>query len=469
MAKIWSLAFALLVGAGVWAAPAVAQSNDVGDDVGKIERMGGSHSASTTLGGDGLSYTSEGFSMRVHNQVQFRLTHQQEVANGEDGTNGRNFTNFRIPRAKTTFAGHIYDRNWQYEVRLGWTNGGNDIVEVARFRYAMMQHFNLNAGQDKVAFGWEYPTDSSVQTFVERGAVSQIFNQGYGKGVWFDGMIGDDVPLLLYTFGIYNGVLAGDNDFRNMDRSIRAESYADGSVDNSMMVNLRLETHPMGAVERRMNDNRGTDESDKMLIALGLSLNYFQTGAATDLRPASTTGTGKSRTRADTVMVGLDAHFRYMGLSVDLELFYRQTDFRNRGSLEGVTAGGSRSYIGDLTDAGMALEVAYFVIPSDVSLGLRVGLYDADKFWGFGGNPDSQSSGIRPETVEVGVAANYYLQGDRLKLTADISHVAQRLAEPVPGAGGLLGVYNDPPAPSGGNSSDYNNLWIIRLQLQWLF
>jgi hypothetical protein len=465
MAKIWSLAFALLVGAGVWAAPVMAQSNDVGDDVGKIERMGGSHAANTTLGGSGLSYTSEGFSMDVSNRVQFRLTHQQEVANGEDGTNGRNFTNFRVPRAKTTFSGHIYDRNWEYELRLGWTNGGTDIVEVARFRYAMMQYFNLNAGQDKVEFGWEYPTSSAVQNFVERSAVTQIFNQDYGKGVWIDGWAGDDVPMLKYSFGIYNGVLRSPNDFRNADRSIRPETYADGSVDNSMMANLRLETHPMGEVERRMNDNRGTDESDKMLIALGLSVNYFQTGTTTGLRPASTTATGKSRTRADTIAVGLDAHFRYMGLSVDLELFYRQTDFRNRGSLEGVTAGGSKSYIGDVTDTGLALEIAYFVIPQDVALALRVGAFDADKFWGFGS--DSQTFGVRPETVEVGVAATYYLQGDNLKLTADISHVAQRLAVPADGA--LLGVYNDPPAPSGGSSSDYNNLWIIRLQLQWVF
>ena len=43
----------------------------------------------------------------------------------------------------------------------------------------------------------------------------------------------------------------------------------------------------------------------------------------------------------------------------------------------------------------------------------------------------------------------------------------------VPAQGSLLGVYNSPPARGAfggsGENADYNDLWIARLQLQWIF
>jgi hypothetical protein len=88
MAKLWSLALALMIGAGLWAAPAMAQSSDV-DDVGKIERGGAEEPATTTLGEKGLVFSNAAFEVRMTTRVQFRLTYQNEVANGNNGTNGR--------------------------------------------------------------------------------------------------------------------------------------------------------------------------------------------------------------------------------------------------------------------------------------------------------------------------------------------------------------------------------------------
>jgi hypothetical protein len=470
MAKIWSLAFALLVGAGVWAAPAMAQSNDVGDDVGKIERMGGGGAAETSLSGSGLSYESSGFSMRVQTEAQFRFTHQQEVANGEDGTNGRNFNNFRFPMVRTSFTGHIYNEDFQYNLRLQWARGGAEIVEVATFRWAIMQYINLSAGQDKVDFSWEYNVSRTAMSFTERSVASQIFDQSYGKGIWIDGMVGDDVPFLMYTFGIYNGVLRGDTDFRNYDRMINAESFNDGVVDGDLMINLRLESHFLGAVDRRMNDNRSEDANDKMLLAVGMSLNYMQAGFSAGMRDDNGGGapaSGRNRTRADTWALTLDAHWRWMGLSVDLEMYYRHTDFRNLGSNTVNPGRPSQSGISNLTDYGVSLEVGYFIIPQDLNVALRFAIVTPDKTW-FAGTGGSKEHGVWSETTEIGVAVNYYIHGDHLRLTMDINHVAQRMPSPYPGEG-VNGIYNDVPGRGASSSSDFNNLWIIRLQLQWMF
>jgi hypothetical protein len=68
MAKLWSLALALLVGVGVWAGPALAEPV-----------------TESKLGESGLQFNSDNFSLSMKSRVQFRMTYQNEVANGENG------------------------------------------------------------------------------------------------------------------------------------------------------------------------------------------------------------------------------------------------------------------------------------------------------------------------------------------------------------------------------------------------
>jgi hypothetical protein len=463
---------ALVFSAGLMAVPAMAQHNDA-DDIGSITRTGGG--AETRLSNRGLQVNTPEFSMRMTTRVQFRFTHQQEVANGEDGTNGRNFNNFRVRRAKTQFTGHIFDEQFTYELTLNWLAGGDGIVETARFRWSIMQYFNVNAGQHKMPQNWEEITSSGNQQFVDRGVVNWAFTQAFGKGVWVDGRIGDDVPWLKYNFGIYNGRLRADNDFRNSDQARIGDSFSDGRVDTDMQINLRLETHPFGNLGYSMNDMRSEDAHDQMLLAIGLGVNYFISGFDDeDLRPddsgAGNTASGRSRTYQDTWLATLDANFRWMGISAYAAFFYRHTEFHNRGSNSANPGRPSKSGISNLTDMGIALEVAYFIIPQTFNVGIRFNHLAPDKFWGNGS--DRNERGIMPEINEVGVSANYYLHGNNLKLTMDILHVAQRTAIAYNG-GTLRGPYNSVPSQGAFNpnqtGSDYNNLWIVRMQLQWIF
>ena len=472
MAKLWSLALALLISAGVWAAPAMAGPNDAAD-IGDIDRGGGQMDVtSSTLGESGLKFISDGFELRMSTRVQFRLTAQNEVGNGENGTNGRDFINFRVVRARTSFAGHIFEKEFRYGVQLEWA--GSPLLRQAKFIWEVRQELNLSVGQDKLPWNFEEMVSSASQNFADRSHVNQVFNQNYAKGIWINGKFGEDTPFLKYWFGIYNGVLRANNDFRNADAAQQADSFS-GLVDSEMMINLRLETHPMGDMPSKMYDDRGTDAHDKFLLMVGLGVNWLLSGFEdAGLRPdtaGTPTASGRSRTSQDTLAITLDGHIRFMGLSVDIAFFMRHTEFHNRGANDFTPTDPARNGIANLTDSGITLEVGYFIIPQEFNVGVRANYTNADEFWSGGG--DNKDLGIRPDVMEVGVVANYFIHGDNLKLTLDITYVDQQLVYSG-SSGGLIGVYNDVPGRSGtaganAENADHNGLWILRIQIQWIF
>jgi hypothetical protein len=431
--------------------------------------------ASTALSQRGLEVRSQDFGMRMSSWVSFRFTHQQEVANGQDGTNGRNFNNFRVRNAKTTFRGHIYDRNFQYRVTFNWVAGGNDLVERVYFRYSLMPAFNIAAGQTKPEWNWEYNIGAGYQMFTDRGYANSKYNQNYAKGVWADGRIGDDAPLLKYHFGVYNGVLRADDDFRNRDRAITADSFRDGRVDTSPMLNLRLETHPLGEVSRTMYDLRSAEEFNQPLVAAGFGVNYLSGGFNNEHLREDTSGrevpaSGRSRTRHETWSVTADLNARWQGLSLHVAVYWRHTEFKNRGSNDADPSDPSRSGIRNMSDVATVVEANYAIIPGELVAGVRWNHLDADEFWGNGSQ--SQERAVWPDVHEVGVAVSWFIRGEALRVTADVTHVSQQLAFAYDGSDSLRGAYNSPPtrgAFGGSGGSDYNNLWIARVQLQWMF
>src|SRR5690606_26042476 len=120
---------------------------------------------------------------RMTTRVQFRLTYQNEVAHGNDGQNGRDFVNFRIRRAKTSFSGHIFEKEFKYKATFSWAGGAN-IIEEALFTWAPEKFINISAGQGKLPWNWEEMVSSGSQQFVDRGYVNEVFNQDFAKGIW---------------------------------------------------------------------------------------------------------------------------------------------------------------------------------------------------------------------------------------------------------------------------------------------
>lgn len=478
MSKFFGLALLLICGIGLLAAPAMAQNSE---GIGSIKRGGAEGAADTTLGKKGLQFETDGFKLKVSTRVQFRLTYQNEVANGNSGTNGRDFINFRIRRAKTTFGGHIFQKEFTYKLTIAWTAGSNDHIENAWFRWAILQYINVSAGQAKTPFNWEELSSSGKMQFVDRSYVNEVWNQDFAKGITIDGRVGDDTPWLKYWVGIYNGNLKDEDDFRNDDNETTSESFNDGIVDGEMMLGLRLETHPLGEVKRGMNDSRGEDEYDKVLFAIGLAVNWLSAGfdaGAAGIRGDTvigSTASGRFRTHQDTWAITLDGHFRWHGLSLDAAFYWRHTEFHNRGANRFSPSG--QAGVGNLNDVAFTVEVAYFILPKQFNVGIRFNMHNAEDFWqGGSGTGTPRAFGLRPDVTEIGLSVNYYVHGENLKLTFDILMVSQQLALEAGGSGGLDGVYNSVPergefggGGAGSDNADYNDLWIVRLQLQWIF
>lgn len=471
----------------------IAQLRAEVNALGNVARGGeGSDPAlKTTLKKNVFSWTTEdgkyAFTMNVRTQV--RLTYNDERGQDVEGpndpnnvagasTNGRDFWNFRIRRLKLSMGGHIFEKEFKYAVGLMFTNGGNgsEIVEEAHFTWARFDVFNVNVGQVKMpGQGWQELTSSGRQQFVDRGVVNAVFNQGFGKGLWFSGKIGGDTPWVKYWAGIFNGRLLANNDFRNQDRALVNDTFATGpgAVDADLMPALRVETHPLGEVAQDMTDMRSREDSKKILFSVGVAFNWLIgrfTNAA--LRPTSASpGSGRSNTGFDTIHLVLDGHLRFYGLSLNIEYHHRHTEFHNFGPLAGNGVTRARAFPGDLTDNGIAVEIGFFILPKQLDVGVRWNMVDSDEFWR--GGSTSKPFGVRPDMQELGLVVGYYMAGHNLKLQMDFTHVSYQL---------VVNAGTVPTLPTSGtatpsrsassianDNSDYLNTWQWRVQIQWIF
>lgn len=500
MVKLWSTALALLVGASAWAAPASAQSNEVEklqkelselrteiDTLKSVKRQGGDEdpALATKLKGNVFSWATEDgkFALTMSTRVQVRLTYNDERGqdvDSDDGlgvradsTNGRDFWNFRIVRAKTTFTGNIFEKEWKYEVVLNWTEAGsNQLVENAFFTWAKYNEINVNVGQAKVPYSYQFKVSSGRQQFVDRSIVSNTFHQDWGKGLWLSGVIGGDTPWVKYWAGIFNGRQRSNSDFRNADRALSPDTFG-ATVDADLMPSLRVETHPLGNVADDMVDMRDREASKKILFSVGIGLNWFisRFNGGT-IRPAGTSpGSGRSNVGHDTISLTVDGHFRFYGISVNIEWHHRHTEFHNFGPNDNDGTANNRNRPGDLTDNGFLFEVGFMILPKQFDVGVRFGMVDSDEYWRNGST--NKQHALAPDSTELGLVVGYYLAGHNLKIQLDFTYITYQLALFTDGQ-----AVNGPPnttIPSrsassiGADNSDYLNVWQLRVQLQWIF
>jgi len=505
MKKQFLLATALIAVASLWAAPSSAQSTESSkisslenhlsklraelDDLKSVKRegQGAEEAIKTSLKKSVFAWSTEDgkFSFEMNFRTQVRVTYNDERAadsegpsdaNAANASNGRDFWNFRIRRAKLSFKGNLFEKEFKYGVTLAFTAGGDDIVEAATFTWARWKEFNVNVGQAKTPGNWEEMTSSGNQQFVDRSAVNETFNQDYSKGLWFSGTIGSDTPWVKYWVGVFNGVLKGNGDFRNADVA-RLSDVFDGSatnrVDADLMPALRVETHPLGEVASDMVDMRDREASKKVLFAIGVAMNWLTSRISNaDLRPfTASAGSGRSDTGQDTIHFIADGHLRWYGLSVNVEFHHRHTEFHNFGQKEGNNITRNRNRPGNMTDNGLSFMVGFMILPKQFDVAFRWGMIDGDEQWR-GGNTN-KFAGVIPDTQEMGIAVGYYLGGHNLKIQADFTYYTFQLVDFIANSPNnvITGkAFDDRSASSIANdNADWLNVWQFRVQIQWIF
>lgn len=304
----------------------------------------------------------------------------QLLYSGIDRDEGRDVSEFRIPRARVIARGHAYRPTFRYYFQGDF----NDDFSL-RDAYLEAAHFaaaEVRAGQFKIPFNRVQVASSAGLQFVERAILNDEFilgDSGRDIGLQVGGVV---LPERLhYAVGLFNG--SGPN-----------TSDADS---NHLAVGRVLVTpladFPDYYVEGDLRDDLPAR------FGAGFALAYLgdeRTGR-TVKRAGLTDGVAYPGFRgADIVATTADAQFKAAGFSALFDYHFRQIDPRGLAGIEA---------------HGINLQAGYFVLPKTVEIALRFAWIDPQQ-------------GRRDDHVrEYGVAAGYFLFGHNLKIQADVRRI----------------------------------------------
>jgi phosphate-selective porin OprO/OprP len=287
---------------------------------------------------------------------------------------------FNIPRARTEVTGWVGSEHLTYEVQVDWAEG--PAVEDLFLSWDASRNgtFTIQLGQFKVPLGRQRITSSGSQQFVDRSDVIDEFTPGRDVGVQVRGLLASD--RVEYRAGVFNG--AGQNTW---------------SHDGGLQYAGRVMAQPFGEVEY--------SESDLDFAATPL------------LSIATNVETSDGRDDAEggrQVVFGADVDFRYRGLSLLGEVFFRA--LRDEAD-----AAGSNGFV---------VQGGYLVVPRMLEIAGRFGT------WTPSSAPRSSSH------RELGLAVGYFVNRHNLKVQTDLRR--------------LVGITPDEPASH-----------ELRVQLQVVF
>lgn len=295
-------------------------------------------------------------------------------------------SSFGLSRARLKVGGHIY-QPWiklKYEYDL---NSSQTLDARITLEYSDALHFRF--GRMKAHYNPERVTSSKDQQFVDRSMVNEYFTLDRQQGVSVLGRINKGTALDLdYSFDVFNGTgREGDNESGDFMYVARLQSNFLGEKMSSAMGDLRISQKPIAhvAIAASTNQSRYT---------------RFSTSNPTQVNeiPEHSEADGY---KLEQWMV--DAAYRYQGFSF-------QTEYHSKD----ITDQYNENFTGTINMTGYYAQAGFFPhklmanIPEQLELAARYSTVD----------PDTDISGN--DQREYLVAANWFFNGHRSKLTADV-------------------------------------------------
>jgi len=378
----------------------------------------------------------DAFYLKTRVRTQFRYTGQER-----QDRNRSVFTNqpvhdksaFEWNRLRIYFTGWLWDKNLKYVFYLeNSTNNGDNNVKLgdAYFEYEYCKDQKIQWGQFQIPFGKQGINAGTFnQMFVDYSLAHAVFQAGPSLGVMPYGDVLN--KKLTYRTGIFNGVNNAGDESSLLDSKVAAVGRLEYHVlpgydqvdESDLIYHEKPAMDIAGSVLYNQNDGDNGGGNGRRTLAY----------AVQDLIRAGRGGYGNSPDLgSEYVQLGADTGFKYKGLSITGEYYFRNIRSEHEWSAwNRLTAGGR----GTNSPQGGYVQAGYFIIPKKFEVAGRLG-----GVWGLGDD----------QTWEETLGVNYYIHGQALKLSADITHIDE-----VPISNKTLDLtVND------------KDVWIYRLQVQ---
>jgi hypothetical protein len=197
--------------------------------------------------GTGLKYDGgDAFGFKMENRLQTHWVygHNEKAAD----TN-----NFTIRRARTTFSGHVYNKDVLYFLQVDAADNDSNIKDgfvTWNFLNNDSGKIGLQMGQAKTMFGLEAAGTSKSLMFVERSDASREFADRRSRGLWLLGSHKDN--SIRWTVGAMNGSTSTLG-------NVTGESANNDDDELSLVAAANFD--PMGDITGG-KDNRGFQQGD---------------------------------------------------------------------------------------------------------------------------------------------------------------------------------------------------------------
>lgn len=351
------------------------KKNEASKNAATLERLApqDTKSAIKVEGGAGKGITfdmGDDFSLKIGNRVQVLWNYQSnEAASAAPGANtsAQDINSFRVRRARTTFGGHLYNKDITYFVQNEWTtngaNTGNLLDAWLNWNFWKGEgegkdSIALRLGAQKTRFGREQTGTSSKLEFVDRSVVSQVFSGNRQIGVLLNGNHME--KKLHWNFGVFNGDPAG-----------AATRLAESGVNPQ---NVDQEVNFVAGVRLDPKGDMGDEGYEQGDLREGEARQQFaySVGAGVFVGNGRTT-VGGVTTDVETTSININAAMKYNGFHALGDVFIRSDDRDASGAVPSAESDTTGFQIG-----GSYTMEAKEKGASQWAFGARFGLIDAD-------------------------------------------------------------------------------------------
>ncbi|MFQ5806309.1 MAG: porin [Phycisphaerae bacterium] len=392
------------------------------------------------------------FLMKIGGLMQFRWTHYGTSRTNrylDPGLQRNDRTGFDLQRLRINFRGHAFSKDLTYllELQAEAPERYDAILSEAYVDYRFCEAFHFRAGRFKSASTRANTTAHSQLQLISRPMVDAVFGLGYNLGVRFWGQLFD--KRLDWYLDVTNSLSDGEN-FGD-GRTITNDP---AELDSNPALAFRLVWHALGENGAKDFESQSDIEFHES-PALDFGFHYAFNEDEGDLRTTRipfpvprlfrTGGFGLTSTNGLQInQWGLDAAFKCQGFSLIGEYIVRMVDPRRAGRRP-FTPWWLLTRQGDTTvQHGAYAQAGYFLpIP-----GLEKKLEAVARVGGISALANGQEG-----VWEYGAGVNYYIEGQNVKLSAD-----------------MFKVYEAPTSSSYKSLANVNDdALVFRVQLQLAF